>query len=88
MICSPEGYKIESYSNYDNGFNLQWCPTHQNRDSAFELSAVSNLGDDITIDELTWRLDLSNSNCYVANIISSRTLRIKPVKQSGMYSPA
>jgi hypothetical protein len=88
MTCSPGGYKVESYSYFDNGFNLQWCPTHLDRDSAFKMSAVSNLGDEITIDELTWRPDVTDLNCLVANILGSRTLSIKPIEPSGMYTPA
>ena len=79
MTCSPGGYKVESYSYFDNGFNLQWCPTYLDRDSAFEMSAVSNLGDHITIDELTWRPDVTDVECLVANILGSRTLFIKPI---------
>ena len=94
MTCSAGGYEIRSYSFFDNGFNLRWCPNHIHSDFPFEMAAESNLGDFLELTDDMWQNDLSvevdiskqKYGCFVTNILAARKLYIRPLDRDGMFT--
>ena len=94
MTCSPGGYEVRSYSYFDNGFNIRWCPNKIYSDFPFDMTAQSNLFDFLDITDDMWYHDISYEadpnlqkyGCYVTNILSTRKLYIRPKQLEGMFT--